>query len=133
MTYATRADFLNQLKDDETTGLLSPDRVESLVQAADVDIWLEKASSEIDQYIGGRYSRAIAVGCSYLVYACVVIARKQSDLYLERDKVIRDYDDVMIWLKSIRDQKGDLIGIDGALAERPKAGRAGFGMAIGCI
>lgn len=113
--YATVEDFLDQVQRDEAIELSNQDDPNAgAINRARILMALQNATQEINSYLGGRYKLPLEEPTpDYLRYACIVVTRKAMDLYSDREKVRKDYDDVIARLKAIASRTAVLIGNDG--------------------
>jgi phage gp36-like protein len=115
MVYATVSDFLKhyQLEEFRELGNIDNDseiEIESRIYNA-----LSLASSEVDQIIGIKYPLPLPTNYKvpFLVWANVVIARKNLSSYEEREKPRLDYEDVIERLRYIAEGKSALVDTSG--------------------
>ena len=107
--YATEQQFIDQFGQEETiqlTNLEDPAAVavnSTVLQAA-----LDRASEEIDSYIGQRYDLPLVVLPVTLVQAALDIARYRLDNNDPREDVWQRYEDAIKWLLLIANGKVSL-------------------------
>jgi phage gp36-like protein len=107
--YATPKHFLNQYQDDETVEISNQDNPDEWrANGVFIQAVLNTAEGEVLTYLGNythpffdTVANIPIAPPAYLIYAICAIARKQMERYNHRDQVLRDYDDVILWLNRI--------------------------------
>lgn len=121
MAYATVADMNEQLGENEVLALGDRDG-DGLLDAGVIENALDKASAEIDTYIGQRYTLPLASPVSILATYCCDIARYRlvGAAATETEAVRVRYKDAVRFLEAVRDGKIKL-GDAGANLAQPGA------------
>lgn len=100
--YATLAQFLEAFGQDETVTLSNlHDAAAEQVDETVINRALTDASSEIDSYLGGRYSLPFPSNPPVLIRVCLNIARYRLDSLNPRDDVRLRYEDERRWLENV--------------------------------
>lgn len=106
--YATVDDYIEQFCEQESAeisniddGLLSADRTR-------ITSTIPKAESKVNMKLADRYELPIQ-NCSYLTWATLAITRMMLHSLNPTEKVIRDFDDVILCLEKIANGDSTLV------------------------
>lgn len=118
MPYATQTDMEEHCSESDLIALT--DRADPPAGAIDADVLdaaLVKASGLMDGYLKSRYVVPIAVVTADLTLRCVHIAYYLLHRDSAPDKVRKDYDDALRWLRDVADGRIVLTGTPAAAPE----------------
>lgn len=111
MQYASVTDFVNLFQIDLNGTENYPVSVEDKQLATNqINHALRAATEELNLYIGARYDLPLTNWSDFVRDSCCRIARKNTDLYNDREKVRTDYEDVIAAFKKVA--KGEIALFD---------------------
>lgn len=132
--YATVIDYVTILNEDEAVELSRLENPEAVIaDAPKIQRQLFFATTEINAFLTRRYSLPIPVKIPYLVYANVVIAWHNMEVFQEREHVRKRYEDVIKMLKIIAKGEAGLVAedgttLDGITAQQTNSAGVGYGI-----